>query len=125
MGIAAKYNNGEGGKFSHKMPEGAPFKKLADIEVGKTVTIRGLYINNKGKFGPQPVALTDTFFLNLPAHLTDTVKEMIKDVDFVDAVNSGLVGLKSYSYENNGKTCYSVNWVDIEPQQADGFFKVQ
>ena len=103
--IASKYN--KGARFDYKMPEGAGYKNLSEIP------IRGLYINQKSQYGDAPVAMIDGSFVNLPKHLTDTVKDMLHDDEFIAAVNAGKVGFKVYSYENNGKTCYSVNWVDL------------
>lgn len=108
--IAAKYN--KGARFDYKMPEGAPYKALKEFPE-KTIPIKGLYINHKSQYGDAPVAMADGFYLNLPKHLTDTVKDMLHDEEVVAAINSGKVAVKVYSYENNGKTCYSVNWVDL------------
>lgn len=109
--IAEKYN--KGARFEYKMPENAPYKNLSQFSEDVPITCRGLYINHKSKFGDAPVAMVDGAYVNLPQHLTDTVKDMLHDAEVIDAINAGKVGFKVYSYENNGKTCYSVNWVDL------------
>ena len=109
--IASKYN--KGARFDYKMPEGAGYKNLSDFPEDKEIPIKGLYINHKSQYGDAPVAMIDGSFVNLPKHLTDTVKDMLHDDEFIAAVNAGKVGFKVYSYENNSKTCYSVNWIDL------------
>lgn len=121
MGIASKYNKALS-RFNHKLGEGAEYKSLESLystKKGATnlLEVRGLYINHKGKFGDAPVLVSTEFFVNLPKHLTDDVVEMCKDDDFVQAVNDGLVMAEIYQYETNGKTCYSVNWIDVEEQK--------
>jgi len=39
---------------------------------------------------------------------------MMRDEEFVNAVNSGTIGFTIYTYEtkNRAELCYSVNWVD-------------
>jgi hypothetical protein len=46
--------------------------------------------------------------------LTDVVERMRGDEEDVQAINDGLAGFTIYKYESkNGRTCYSVNWVDL------------
>lgn len=112
--IAAKYNKVT--RFTYQMPENAPYKNLKDFGVDNTVILRGLYINTKGNFGEEPVAMTDNAYVNLPKHLANDVSNMMADEEFITAVNEGKVGFKVRSYEDTkfGKgTCYSVEWVDL------------
>ena len=112
--IAGKYNNGS--KFTYQMPEGAPYKSLKDFGSVTTILLRGLFIGTKGQYGDEAVALIDNAYVNLPKHTVDTVKDMIADSEFVEAVNAGKVGFKVRTYEDTkyGKgTCYSVEWVDL------------
>lgn len=113
MGIASKYNKGS--KFDFTLPEDAPYKKVKDLTIGETVIIRSLFISTKSKYGDAPVALTDSYYINLPSHLTDTVKDMLQDDDFIAAVKRGEVGVTPYTYEKDGNDLYSVNWVDVVP----------
>lgn len=77
--------------------------------------VRGIYINTKGKFGDRPVIATDECYVNLPAHLLDTAREILNDTRAVQAINAGEVGFTIYAYEQRrfGKTCYSIRWVDM------------
>lgn len=113
--FSSKYNKGVG--FTRKAVENAVYTNLKELfskyEENKIYVVQALYINTKGKFGDSPVALVNGNLVNLPSHLTDTVKEMIKDEPLVNAINEDLFGFKIYYYEKNGKQGYSVNWVDI------------
>ncbi len=118
MSFAEKYNH-TAPMFNHELPVGAPFESLKDLYSGEkgnnTYVVYGLYINKKSKFGDAPVAISEDFSINLPSHLCDTVTEMLKDKELVEAINAGKFGLEVYAYKPKGykKTCYSVNWVDL------------
>lgn len=116
MSIANKYNKGN--IFNFTAPKDFEYRSLHDLfnNNGKDFVyeIKAMYINKKSKFGESPVIATTDCFVNLPSHLTDTVKEMIRDTEVVDAVNGGHLGFQIYTYEtkNRKDLCYSVNWVD-------------
>lgn len=118
MSLADKYNHTTP-TFNHELPDGAPFKSLKELYNGEkgenTYVVYGLYINKKGKFGDAPVAISEDFSINLPSHLCDTVTEMLKDKELVEAINAGKFGLKVYAYipREYNKNCYSVKWVDL------------
>ena len=85
-------------------------------EVEKHVLpIHGLYINTKGNFDDAPVAALDDCYVNLPAHLTETVREVLKDSKAIAAINEGHVGITVYQYHQRrfNKECYSIRWVDM------------
>ena len=96
------------------------YTNLADLfrEYGTdhVFPVAGIYINNKGKYGPQPsAAISESLVVNLPPHLLDICETMRKDPEAVDAINDGKAGFKVYQYTTkSGKLCYSVNWVDIK-----------
>lgn len=79
-------------------------------------TVHGLYINTKGNFDDAPVAALDECYVNLPAHLCESVREILRDSKAIKAINEGKVGFTIYSYEQRrfNKTCYSIRWVDID-----------
>lgn len=114
MSFAARH--AKGSKFNVNT-EGYSYAKLSELELGKTYIIQALYINTKGKYDPYPVApITDGLLVNLPAYLTDEVKEMINDPDDVADINAGKAGFVVEEYEQNGKMLRGINWVDILPQ---------
>ena len=90
-----------------------------DVETGEELhpvyTVRGVYINTKGLYDPAPVIALDDCYINLPAHLTDTCKEMLNDREAIRAINEGHCGIRIYKYyqARYNKDCYSVEWIDI------------
>ena len=56
--------------------EGFEYKNLASVE---DVVVRGFFINTKTAYGEQPVMITDNCYVNLPKHLLDDIKHIIKD----------------------------------------------
>ena len=113
--FASKYNRGLG--FTRKAVENAIYTNLKELfgKYGekKMYVIQALYINTKGKYGDSPIALVNGNLVNLPSHLTETVKEMLKDEELIQAINDDEFGFTIYHYEKDGKQGYSVNWVDI------------
>lgn len=92
-----------------------PFKKLSEYKAGDTFTIRGLYINSKGKYKPHPVAILDDVKVDLPEHLTETVKLILDDPEKCKAVDEGHCGAEVYYYDSaQRKNCASVHLIDIE-----------
>lgn len=109
-------------KFDFELDENAPYKKLEDIyvdsdnEADNTYTVRGAFISTKGKFGDHPVLVTDTFFIDLPKHLTADVRQILSDNEAIAAINGGKCAVTVYTYQSKkyGKKCYSINWVDVD-----------
>lgn len=79
--------------------------------------VRGIYINTKGLYDDAPVVALDSAYVNLPAHMTQICREILSDPQAIAAINAGRVGFTIYAYEKPQyhKTCYSVRWVDTEP----------
>lgn len=114
MSIANKYNRGS--VFTAR-PQGEEYYSLEELfkQNRREHVVLAMYINTKGMYGPTPTVLTGDCFINLPTHLTETVKEMIQDKEVIDAVNNGNLGIEIYQYFSNKhhKNCYSINWVDL------------
>lgn len=119
MGIASKYNHGV--KFAVQIPENTPFVSLADLfnnnGAGMVYRVRALYINKKSRYGDSPVAVIDEgekmFRVNMPKFFTDTINQMLLDEEAITAINNGAFGFNIYPYDKDGRTCFSVNWIDI------------
>ena len=99
--------------------EGFEFKKLGalyDEKHPETVfSVYGLYINRKSKYGESPFAASDGYFISLPQHLTDTVKEILADPEAIDQINSAKAGLKIRTYDDDkGITHYTADFVDVD-----------
>lgn len=124
MSIASKYNK-TGKIYNYEMPADAPFKDLRGLytanDKNSIYPVHGFYINTKSKFGDTPTALSEKFYINLPAHMLDTVKEIMADDEATDQINAGGLGIMIRPYEkemsNRGKTWtetfYSVEFVDL------------
>ena len=104
-------------RFDFEPKDDFPFLYLKDMYIGKKgnnkYIVLAIYINRKSKYGDAPVIVSEECYINLPKHLLDTVKEMLEDEELVTAINNREFGIEVYEYETNGKTCYSVNWVDM------------
>ena len=115
MSIASKYNHGR--KFTFEIPENFEYASLADLYNNNgadfVYCVRALYINHKGKFGDAPVAVTSGEIVNLPKYLLEAVEAIRRDAEAVDAINNQQFGFRIRVYNNNGRTCYTVNWVDM------------
>ena len=77
--------------------------------------IKGVYINDKGLFEPAPVLAIDGCYVNLPAHLTDTCRQIINDPVAVVAINQGKCGfiIEEYIQKKYNRTCYTIEFVDL------------
>lgn len=77
--------------------------------------VLALFINDRGSYGDQPLALTPHYYVNLPQHLLDDVMKIMHDQDAIDQINAGRAGFKIRTYTSNKykKNCYSIEWVDL------------
>lgn len=118
MGFAEKYNK---------------FNTIFDIDIkdfefmdgytfiamfgDNAVKIDGLYINKKGRYKDHPIAIiaNKKILLDLPAHMTDTVNEVLTDSESIDLIKKGLVGLKAHEYVDKtyNKKCVGFEWCDL------------
>ena len=117
MSFASRYNRGS--KFNvntdgYKYITLQELQDPADLE--KVYQLLGLYINRKSKFGESPVAIISGYFVNLPKHLTNDVKEMLSDPETVDDIKAGKCGfsIREYDDKTYNRHCYSVEWSDIK-----------
>ncbi len=83
--------------------------------MGYVHIVRGLYINSNDEYGDAPVAITDTHLVNLPAHLTKTVREILSAKRNIAGINDGKVGFTIKEYENKYGKQLTVTWVTVKP----------
>lgn len=76
-------------------------------------SVQALFINTKSRFGDSPVIVSDNYLVNCPQHLTETVRDMIKEDEIVDMVNDDRVGFTIYSYKGKNGSGYSINWIEL------------
>ncbi len=110
-----KFNKGS--KFNAIDTTGYEYKNLKELyeEYGEEAEypIRALYIN-KTKYGESAVAASDGYFINLPTHTVDDVKEIIASDELVQMINDGRVSItiyKYYSHKYNG-SFYGIKWIE-------------
>lgn len=115
MSILNKYNKGIAfTNVKDKERTYIDFKGLVTLMGNEEFhVVRALYINDKSKFGEEPVIVLDDFFVNAPKHTLSMIKEMRQDNDVVQLINEGKVAFTIYSYENDFGTNYSMNWVEL------------
>lgn len=77
--------------------------------------VKGIYINNKSMFDPQPVIATDECYVNFPAHMYQAAVDILNDPRAISAINNGKVGfrIEKYTQKRFEKECYSPIWVDM------------
>ena len=116
MGLMDKYN--KGGVIFEIDIKDFTFKTLKELfEANDTVKwIDGLYINTKSDFGDHPVAICakDKILVDLPGHMTEDVKEILKDNEVIEAIKNGKIGFQVETYEQKKykKLCYGIKWVE-------------
>lgn len=118
MSFAGKYNKGN--RIFDIDTKDFAFAKLEDLFATSKYAVHkidGLYINDGGKYKPHPVAVVaeSALLVDLPSHMTDTVKEALADAESINLIKKGHVGFKvrQYTDKTYGKTCYSAEWVDL------------
>lgn len=77
--------------------------------------VKGVYINTKSMFDPQPTIATDSFYVNFPAHMYKGAVDILNDPRAISAINAGKVGfrIEKYYQKRFDKDCYSAIWVDM------------
>ena len=91
------------------------FKKLSDFyNMGvKTVRVFGFFFTKSEEYGLQPVAIAKDCLINLPKHKKDTISDMLKNADCVNAIKNGECSLKLREYKSKyGKTCYDFDFIN-------------
>ncbi len=125
MGVADKMNRG--GLFTFRFTEGNEPKfinaeKLAEIDPkGKDpFVVRLMYINQGGKFGPHGVLAgthgKEELCLDCPAHMTEDIKEWMKDPEVAAQANGGKLGVVAYKYDTKNDQrgySYGLRFVDL------------
>ena len=85
-----------------------------------TYTLKGLFINkNKPEkqlkeFGASPVGILEDKLINLPNHMVKEVEEILQDEEDINSIMNGEAVFKIRQYESHAKTCYGVDWQEVE-----------
>ena len=106
-----------GFRFNPINTEGYEYRKLEELykEYGADMEypVRALYVN-ESKYGECAVAATVGFFINLPSHTVNDVREIIEDDELVQMINEERVSISIYEYYSskyNG-TFYGIKWIE-------------
>ena len=111
MSFANRYN--QGNKFDVDTT-GFEYKKLSSLLPDFEYQLCGLFINTKGEYGPNPVAILSDCFVSLPQHLIPAVKDMLLDEETVQDIKGGKCGFKVRKYtDKKGTDRLSVTWCDM------------
>lgn len=115
MSFASKHRKGgidwniDTKNFEYKTRE-----ELFKEDPEKVYTLRGIYINKKGRFGDHPVAITDDFFVDFPDYMCDDMESVLKDTEDIEDIKAGAVAFKITTFEDKNfkKLCYGIEWID-------------
>lgn len=96
------------------------FKTLEDLfsENGaeRTYKVLGVY-SYTGTYGKGCFIKSEGYNISLPTHMVEVVEGIRNDLESVEEINNGKVGINIYSYtlpdKYPNKTFYSVNFVEI------------
>lgn len=108
-----KHNKGNN-QYSFKAGTDFEYKKLSELAHAGAV-VRGFFINKKSKYGAHPVAVCDSFYVDLPKYSMDQINEIIADSEATEAINNGKVGIAPDPYTtSDGKEFIGFTLFDIE-----------
>ena len=102
---------------------GRKYFKLEDLAAqyapDKRYIIDCMFINTKSQYGDAPVVgvaeVKEPYMVNLPKHLLNEVRDMISDVEAIEAIQLGRAGftIRIYNPKGSNRNCYTVDWCDI------------
>lgn len=116
MGIT-KYNKGTFKKaFENVNLEGKKRVTLAELYAQNgsiPIVFKALLLSNKGKYGMSTLVVMGDYTVWLPSHMTETVKEILKDEETIEDIKAGKCAISVREYEREGRVLYSVDFVDV------------
>lgn len=66
-----------------------PFVKLAELPIGKNYIVKAVFINNKSKFGPSGVVVTEDSCVNVPKYLISDIELILSNDEYIKGINEG------------------------------------
>lgn len=102
--------------FENVNLEGKQRVTLAEIyaKQGNTpLVFEAILLSNKGKYGMSALVVMENSSAWLPSHMTDTVKEILKDDETVEDIKAGKCAISVREYEKEGRVLYSVDFVEV------------
>ena len=79
-------------RFDYEMTDKHEYRNLEELYKANkdgVYIVRMFYTNKKSIFGENEVVVTDDYIVNLPKHLTETVKKIVKDGKYLELINQG------------------------------------
>ena len=116
MSKATSYNKGSEFEINFDNRQWTKLEDLYNEQPGEIFRIDGLFMNNKGKYGPRPfIAFGDNWLVDLPMHMAETIERMIADPEVTEEITNKKVGfsVRAYMSKNFNRECYSIRFVDI------------
>ena len=100
--------------------DGFTFKKLSDFyEETNVVQVFGFFFTKSENYGLQPIAITKDCLVNLPKHKTETISDMLKNADCVNAIKNGECSLKLREYKSKyNKICYDFDFINTSKTET-------
>jgi hypothetical protein len=90
------------------------YYKLYESKQLDSCIVTHMYTSNKGLYGEKAVVSVKGYHVNLPSHQTNIVKELLNIRECVNDINNGKLAMIPYTYQMDGNTYYSVNWIESE-----------
>lgn len=82
--------------------------------------LKGVFIHKKKpekqlkEFGASPVGILDDRLVNFPNHMLAEVEDILKDEEDIESIMNGEAVFKIRQYESHAKTCYGIDWQEVE-----------
>lgn len=95
------------------------FKKIKDIyEDTNIVQVFGFFFTKSKDYGLQPNAILKDCLLNLPTHQKETISELLKNKEAVEAIKRGECSLKFRQYQSKyNKICYEIEFINTSKEE--------
>ena len=90
-----------------------PFIKRSELTPNKEYKVKGLYISKDNGYGIGAVACLEDARVNLNTSLIESVKDILKTPEDVEAVKNGELSIMITPYDNkkNNKRCYMAKFI--------------
>lgn len=93
-------------------------EKLYKEDANRVYTLKGFFLNKKGKFGDNYIAIVDNDkLIDLPKNLNETFVSIKNDADAIKGINNNECQFKIRFYHNTkyNKDCYTIDFVENIP----------
>ncbi len=116
-----KFNKNQFEKIEwNKKTDGFSFKKIKDIyDETNVVQVFGFFFTKSENYGLQPNAILNDCILNLPTHQKETISELLKNKEAVEAIKRGECSLKFRQYKSKyNNICYDIEFINTSKEET-------